>query len=60
MSKKGSPILTIHHNEKDKNKIKLLESRFLNDIYKFSTKKIASPTLIIEKNLIGPKCLSKN
>ena len=45
-------------NEKDKNKIELLESRFLNEIYKFSTK-IVSPPLIIEKNLIGQNAWAK-
>ncbi len=46
--KKGSPLMTIHHNCRDQKIIKSLELNFLENIYKFSTKKPKYQPLMIE------------
>ena len=46
--KKGTPLVTIHHNISDKKVIESLEKNFLENIYKFSSKKPKMQPLMIE------------
>jgi pyrimidine-nucleoside phosphorylase len=46
--KKGTPLVTIHHNISDQKIIKSLELNFLESIYKFSSKKPKQSPLMIE------------
>ena len=53
--KKGTPLMTIHHNSKDKKLIAALEANFLENIYKFSSKKPTLLPLLVETKIYFSK-----